>query len=55
MTADPHFGFIIAAYAIAFIIIAAMVFSILSDYFGLKRALARFPARRQRGEDEDAS
>jgi heme exporter protein CcmD len=50
MTADPHFGFVIAAYGIGFFIIAGMIFAILRDYFALRRALARFPGRGERDE-----
>ncbi|VFU08693.1 heme exporter protein CcmD [Methylocella tundrae] len=50
MTADPHFGFIVAAYGVGFVVIAGMIFAILRDYFTLKRALSRFP---QRGERDD--
>ncbi len=50
MTADPHFGFVVAAYAIAFVIVAAMIFAIARDYYALKRELAQFPARERRGE-----
>jgi heme exporter protein D len=50
MTGDPHFGFVVAAYAIGFIIIAGMIFAILRDYFALRRALARFPGRGERDE-----
>jgi heme exporter protein D len=50
MTADPHFGFVVAAYAIGFVIIGGMIFAILRDYFTLRRALARFPGRGERDE-----
>lgn len=50
MTSDPHFGFIVAAYGVGFVIIAGMIFVILRDYFALKQALSRFPAR---GEHDD--
>lgn len=53
MTADPHMGFVIAAYAIAFVIVAAMIFVILRDYGTLKRDLARFPARGERAARDD--
>jgi heme exporter protein CcmD len=52
MTADPHFGFVAAAYAIAFVIVAAMIFVILRDYFTLRQALSRFPARARRDASE---
>lgn len=48
MTADPNFGFVIAAYAIALVIVAGMIFAIARDYSALKRELARFPARERR-------
>jgi predicted MFS family arabinose efflux permease len=46
---DPHLGYIIAAYAVGFVTISAMVAAILYDQFTLKRALAKLPVR---GEDE---
>jgi heme exporter protein D len=55
VTADPHFGFVIAAYAIAFVIVAAMIFVILRDYWALRRDLGRFPVRGERairGDEE---
>jgi heme exporter protein D len=45
MIDDPHFGFVLAAYAIGFFIVAGMIFAILRDYFALRRALALFPGR----------
>ena len=45
MTADPHFGFVVAAYAIAFVIVAGMIFVTLRDYSELKRALALVAGR----------
>jgi len=53
MTADPHMGFVVAAYAIAFVIVAAMIFVILRDYRMLKRDLARFPGRGERAARDD--
>jgi hypothetical protein len=32
MSHDPHFGFVVAAYALAFVIVAAIVVTILADY-----------------------
>ncbi|MGA2636166.1 heme exporter protein CcmD [Methylocella sp.] len=52
MTADPHFGFVVVAYAIAFVIVAAMIFAILRDYFALRQALSRFPAGERRAARE---
>jgi heme exporter protein CcmD len=57
MTADPHFGFVVAAYAVAFVIVAAMILVILGDYWTLRRDLARFPGRGERSarDDEESS
>jgi heme exporter protein CcmD len=38
---DPNLGFIIAAYAIGFIVIAGMIAAVLYDRMNLKRALAK--------------
>jgi heme exporter protein CcmD len=46
---DPHFGFVVAAYGLGFLIIAGMILSILVDYRSLKRALEKFSAR----QDQD--
>ena len=40
MSHDPHFGFVVAAYALAFVIVAAMIVTILADYLRLKQALS---------------
>ncbi|MGH6821737.1 MAG: heme exporter protein CcmD [Methylocella sp.] len=40
MSHDPHLGFVIAAYALAFVIVAEMIVRILADYMRLKQALA---------------
>jgi hypothetical protein len=45
VSADPHFGFVIAAYGFGFLIVAGMTLLILRDYVNLKRALSRFDAR----------
>jgi heme exporter protein D len=39
MSHDPHFGFVIAAYALGFVIVAGMIVTILADYMRLKQAL----------------
>jgi hypothetical protein len=52
MTSDPHFGFVVVAYAIALVIVAAMIFAILRDYFALRQALSRFPAGERRAARE---
>ncbi|MEJ0091968.1 MAG: heme exporter protein CcmD [Methylocella sp.] len=50
MTEDPHFSFVVAAYALGFLIVAGMVFTILRDYFTLKTALSHFADRAARQE-----
>ena len=50
MDHDPHTGFIAAAYAIATVVIAAMIVTILADHRSLKKSLERFGARRADGE-----
>ena len=40
MSPDPHLGFVIAAYALAFVIVAGMIGTILADYMRLKQALS---------------
>jgi heme exporter protein CcmD len=52
MSHDPHLGFVIAAYALALVIVAGMVVTIVADYLNLKQALASFAAREKR-QDPD--
>jgi heme exporter protein CcmD len=52
MNGDPYFGFIFAAYAIGFSVIACMIVATLVDYRSLKRQLARLSARTGRSLDE---
>ena len=40
MNHDPHFGYVVAAYAVAFVIVAGTIVTILVDYMRLKQALA---------------
>ncbi|MGI8569986.1 MAG: heme exporter protein CcmD [Methylocella sp.] len=40
MSRDPHLGFVIAAYALAFAIVTGMIVTILADYLCLKQALS---------------
>ena len=42
MDHDPHTSFIVAAYVVAFVVIASMIIAILSDHQALKRSLRRF-------------
>jgi len=39
MLNDPHIGFVIAAYAIAFAVLAAMIGSVVIDYWRLSADL----------------
>jgi heme exporter protein CcmD len=39
MSHDPHLGFVVAAYALAFVVVAGMIVTILADYMRLKQAL----------------
>jgi len=52
--AAPHVGFVIAAYAIAFVVIAGMVVATLADYRSLKRNLERVAARARLGRDAES-
>jgi heme exporter protein CcmD len=38
---DPNLGFIIAAYALGFVVIAGMIGAVLLDRMNLQRALAK--------------
>ncbi|RBP03762.1 heme exporter protein CcmD [Roseiarcus fermentans] len=40
MLSDPHIGFVIAAYAVAAVVIAAMIGAVALDYRRLSAALA---------------
>lgn len=42
---DPHTGFIVAAFVVACVVIASMIFAIVTDYRALRKSLARFGAR----------
>jgi heme exporter protein CcmD len=52
MNDNSYFGFIFAAYAIGFSVIAFMIVATLLDYRALKRQLARLSARTGRDIDE---
>ncbi|MCI0467556.1 MAG: heme exporter protein CcmD [Beijerinckiaceae bacterium] len=45
MSHDPHFGSVIAAYGLAFVMVAGMAGAILADYMRLKHALSLLAAR----------
>ena len=46
MNAIPHLGFIVAAYAVAAVGVAAMIAAILLDYRDLTAKLAKLETRR---------
>lgn len=50
MSHDPHFGYIVAAYTLAFVILAGMTGATIADYLLLKRALSPFEGERKRQE-----
>ena len=43
--ASPHIGFVIAAYALAAIVLTAMVVAVFADYRAQKKALRRLEDR----------
>ncbi|MGO8797829.1 MAG: heme exporter protein CcmD [Roseiarcus sp.] len=47
MMAAPHIGFVVAAYGIATLVVAAMIASILIDYRGLSANLRALEAARR--------
>ncbi len=40
MLSDPHIGFVVAAYAVAFVVIAGMIGAVVLDYRRLGAGLA---------------
>jgi heme exporter protein CcmD len=44
MNHDPHFGSVIAAYALAFVVLGGMIGAVVIDYLRLKRALSMLSA-----------
>jgi len=52
--AAPHIGFVIAAYAIAFVVIAGMIVVTLADYRSLKKALERLATRARLVRDTES-
>ncbi len=52
--AAPHVGYVIAAYGIAFVVIAVMILATLIDYRTLKRSLERIAARPRDGRGAGA-
>jgi heme exporter protein D len=51
--AAPHIGFVIAAYAIAFVVIGGMVIGTLVDYRSLKKSLERVETRTRRKQSSN--
>jgi heme exporter protein CcmD len=52
--AAPHIGFVIAAYAIAFVVIGGMVIGTLFDYRSLKKSLERVETRARGQRDRNS-
>jgi heme exporter protein CcmD len=52
MTADPNFGFVLAAYLVALVVLTGMIVATLADYAGLKKRLERLAARAGGGLDD---
>ena len=50
MNHDPHFGYVVAAYAVAFVIVVGTIVTILVDYMRLKQALSSL----SRGTPQDS-
>ena len=48
MSHDPHFGSVLAAYALALAVIAAMIAAVVLDHRRLKRALSKIAAGAQK-------
>ena len=58
MMAAPHFGFVVAAYAFALVVVLAMIGAIVWDYRAQSEALRRLEAatqRERRGVSEGAT
>ena len=45
MDLGPHAGFIVSAYVVAIVVVAALVAWVAGDYFAQKRALAELDRR----------
>jgi heme exporter protein CcmD len=54
MSHDPHLGFVVAAYALAFVIVAAMTVTILADYMRLKQALSSLSRATRQDPDSES-
>lgn len=54
MSLDPHFGFVVAAYVLAFVIVAGMILTILADYMRLKQSLASLSREMHQDSDPES-
>jgi heme exporter protein CcmD len=54
MSHDPHLGFVVAAYALAFVIVTGMLATILADYMRLKKALASLSRETRQGSGPES-
>ncbi len=55
MSAVPHLGFIVAAYAVTLIVVGGAIAAVLLDRRALRRALHRLEARAGRGRASSES
>lgn len=57
MSHDPNSGFVVAAYALAFVVIGGMIAVVLIDSLRLKRGLSKFalPGQSQHAEAQPGS
>ena len=54
MSHDPHLGFVVAAYALAFVIVTGMIVTILADYMRLKQALSSLSRGTRQDRDPES-
>jgi heme exporter protein CcmD len=54
MSHDPHLGFVVAAYALAFVIMAGMIVTILADYMRLKQGLSSLSRGTRQAPDPES-
>ena len=55
MIEAPHFGFVVAAYAIAAVVILGMILAVVADFRAQTRALRAFEQARGRQRTQDMS
>jgi heme exporter protein CcmD len=51
----PHIGFVIAAYAITFVVVTLLIVGIALDHRALRRALAPYESKVEGGPDLDGA